>query len=93
MVHCVCNLIMSAGDRAMSVCHLVTTGCDMAIPFCDMVLTVQVERHLVDGQMKNLLVHRKGATRAFAPHHPLIPVDYQTTGQPVRVYRASVYFL
>jgi tRNA-splicing ligase RtcB len=30
-----------------------------------------------------LLVHRKGSTRAFPPHHPLIPVDYQLTGQPV----------
>jgi hypothetical protein len=25
-------------------------------------------------------VHRKGSTRAFPPHHPLIPVDYQFTG-------------
>ncbi len=32
-----------------------------------------------------LLVHRKGATRAFPPHHPLIPVDYQFTGQPVLI--------
>lgn len=32
-----------------------------------------------------MLVHRKGATRAFPPHHPLIPVDYQFTGQPVLV--------
>ncbi len=29
------------------------------------------------GSVKKLLVHRKGATRAFPPHHPLIPVDYQ----------------
>ena len=32
---------------------------------------------LIDGKLKTLLVHRKGATRAFPPHHPLIPVDYQ----------------
>jgi tRNA-splicing ligase RtcB (3'-phosphate/5'-hydroxy nucleic acid ligase) len=25
------------------------------------------------------------ATRAFPPHHPLIPVDYQFTGQPVLI--------
>lgn len=25
------------------------------------------------------------ATRAFPPHHPLIPVDYQLTGQPVLI--------
>lgn len=45
----------------------------------------QVEEHLVDGQLKTLLVHRKGSTRAFPPHHPLIPVDYQLTGQPVLI--------
>lgn len=27
----------------------------------------------------------QGATRAFPPHHPLIPVDYQLTGQPVLI--------
>ena len=26
-----------------------------------------------------------GSTRAFPPHHPLIPVDYQLTGQPVLI--------
>lgn len=37
----------------------------------------KVEEHVVDGKQKTLLVHRKGSTRAFPPHHPLIPVDYQ----------------
>lgn len=36
---------------------------------------------MVDGQPKTLLVHRKGSTRAFPPHHPLIPVDYQFIGK------------
>eukprot|EP00095_Tigriopus_kingsejongensis_P004346 maker-scaffold540_size141973-snap-gene-0.19 protein:Tk04346 transcript:maker-scaffold540_size141973-snap-gene-0.19-mRNA-1 annotation:"unknown" len=45
----------------------------------------KVEQHLVDGKPKSLLVHRKGSTRAFPPHHPLIPVDYQLTGQPVLI--------
>merc|ERR1719361_807102 len=45
----------------------------------------KIEEHMVDGQLMQLLVHRKGATRAFPPHHPLIPVDYQLTGQPVIV--------
>lgn len=43
------------------------------------------ETHMVDGAMRRLLVHRKGATRAFPPHHPLVPVDYQFCGQPVLV--------
>lgn len=45
----------------------------------------KIEEHMVNGKQKTLLVHRKGATRAFPPHHPLIPVDYQLTGQPVLV--------
>jgi len=45
----------------------------------------KVEQHMVDGQLKTLLVHRKGSTRAFPPHHPLIPVDYQFIGQPVLI--------
>lgn len=39
----------------------------------------QVEEHMVGGRPRKLLVHRKGATRAFPPHHPLIPVDYQVS--------------
>uniref|UniRef100_T1IMQ9 RNA-splicing ligase RtcB homolog n=1 Tax=Strigamia maritima TaxID=126957 RepID=T1IMQ9_STRMM len=45
----------------------------------------KIEQHVVDGREKTLLVHRKGSTRAFPPHHPLIPVDYQLTGQPVLI--------
>lgn len=39
----------------------------------------KVEEHVVDGRQRTLLVHRKGSTRAFPPHHPLIPVDYQVS--------------
>ncbi|WAR26264.1 RTCB-like protein, partial [Mya arenaria] len=45
----------------------------------------KVEEHYLDGKQQTLLVHRKGSTRAFPPHHPLIPVDYQLTGQPVLI--------
>ncbi|EDO48160.1 predicted protein [Nematostella vectensis] len=45
----------------------------------------KVEEHFLDGRQRQLLVHRKGSTRAFPPHHPLIPVDYQLTGQPVLI--------
>lgn len=41
----------------------------------------KIEQHLVDNKPKTLLVHRKGSTRAFPPHHPLIPVDYQVFNQ------------
>lgn len=45
----------------------------------------KIEEHVVNGARRKLLVHRKGATRAFPPHHPMIPVDYQFIGQPVLV--------
>jgi len=43
------------------------------------------EIHTVNGVQKRLLVHRKGATRAFPPGHPEIPAKYALIGQPVLV--------
>jgi tRNA-splicing ligase RtcB (3'-phosphate/5'-hydroxy nucleic acid ligase) len=45
----------------------------------------KVERHLVDGRERDVVVHRKGATRAFPPGHPLTPAAYRAVGQPVIV--------
>lgn len=45
--------------------------------------TAKLETHQVDGQQKKLLVHRKGATRAFGPDMEGIPGRYKKTGQPV----------
>jgi tRNA-splicing ligase RtcB len=41
------------------------------------------ERHEVDGQMRRVCVHRKGATRAFGPGHVEVPARYREVGQPV----------
>jgi tRNA-splicing ligase RtcB len=43
------------------------------------------ERHVVDGVERELVVHRKGATRAFGPGHPEVPAPYRALGQPVLV--------
>ncbi|MEM0345951.1 MAG: RtcB family protein [Thermofilaceae archaeon] len=45
----------------------------------------KVEEHVVDGVRYRVVVHRKGATRAFPPGHPDIPSDYQSIGQPVLI--------
>ncbi len=45
--------------------------------------TAKRERHEVEGRARELLVHRKGATRAFPPGHVELPPAYQATGQPV----------
>jgi tRNA-splicing ligase RtcB len=45
----------------------------------------KVEDHIVNGGKKKLVVHRKGATRAFPPGHPELPDIYRRLGQPVLI--------
>ncbi|MBD1892780.1 RtcB family protein [Coleofasciculus sp. FACHB-SPT9] len=45
--------------------------------------TAKLESHIVDGKKRSLLVHRKGATRAFAPGMADVPERYKNIGQPV----------
>ncbi|MCX8044905.1 MAG: RtcB family protein, partial [Desulfobacterota bacterium] len=45
----------------------------------------KIEDHILGGTRRTLCVHRKGATRAFPPHHPLVPEDYADIGQPVLI--------
>ena len=45
----------------------------------------KVEKHKVDGQDRKLVVHRKGATRAFPSNRDEIPSRYRDLGQPVLV--------
>jgi len=47
--------------------------------------TAKVETHEIEGRTKKLVVHRKGATRAFGPGHPELPDAYREVGQPVLV--------
>jgi tRNA-splicing ligase RtcB len=46
---------------------------------------VKRESYPIAGVMTELLVHRKGATRAFGPGRPEIPAPFRATGQPVLV--------
>jgi tRNA-splicing ligase RtcB len=45
----------------------------------------KVEDHVVDGKTRKVVVHRKGATRAFPPGHLDIPARYRSVGQPVLI--------
>ena len=45
----------------------------------------KVEEHKVNGKETKLIVHRKGATRAFPPGHPELPDIYRPLGQPVLI--------
>ena len=43
----------------------------------------KVERHRVNGEERELVIHRKGATRSFPPGHPELAERYRAIGQPV----------
>lgn len=43
----------------------------------------KLEKHKIKGKKRQVYVHRKGATRSFAPGRKEIPKDYRKTGQPV----------
>jgi tRNA-splicing ligase RtcB len=45
----------------------------------------KLEQHTIDGTVRRVLVHRKGATRAFPPEHPETPAPYRRVGQPVLI--------
>jgi len=47
--------------------------------------TCKVEEHRVDGRVRSLHVHRKGATRAFGPGHSELPAALRAAGQPVLI--------
>ena len=45
--------------------------------------TAKLEEYEVDGKRKKVLVHRKGATRAFGPGRSEVPQEFRSIGQPV----------
>lgn len=44
---------------------------------------IKKEKYEINGKETEVIVHRKGATRAFPPGNPEIPKKYQKVGQPV----------
>ncbi len=45
----------------------------------------KLETHVVDGQPREVCVHRKGATRSLPPGHSEVPERYRAVGQPVLI--------
>ncbi|ROL58916.1 RtcB family protein [Bacteroidetes/Chlorobi group bacterium ChocPot_Mid] len=45
----------------------------------------KIEEHTINGKNKNVMVHRKGATRAFPPNHKDLPKEFKSAGQPVLI--------
>lgn len=45
----------------------------------------KIETHPIDGQLRSVCVHRKGATRSLPPHHHELPAELAAVGQPVLI--------
>ncbi|MGD8367073.1 MAG: RtcB family protein [Desulfobacterales bacterium] len=58
-------------------------GMEMVYDVCHNI--AKKERHRVDGSPRWLCVHRKGATRAFAPGHEAVCEEYRKVGQPILI--------
>jgi tRNA-splicing ligase RtcB len=70
--------------------HLTRAAVADILPAADLSLlydvshnTCKLETHEIDGQPRELYVHRKGATRAWGPGHPGLPEALHPVGQPV----------
>ena len=58
-------------------------GLDVVYDVCHNI--AKFESFEVRGRMRRLLVHRKGATRAYPAGHPQTPAAYRDVGQPVLI--------
>lgn len=72
--------------------HLVRAAFARVLPRAELSLlydvshnTCKMESHAIDGKLKKLFIHRKGATRAFGPGHPHVPEAFREVGQPVLI--------
>jgi tRNA-splicing ligase RtcB len=58
-------------------------GMDQVYDVCHNV--AKFEQHTIEGKVKQVCIHRKGATRSFGPGRNEIPEIYRAVGQPVLI--------
>jgi len=71
------------GEVFMKVLNLSRRALGLALIYDVAHNIAKLETHDIGGKKEKLLVHRKGATRAFGPGHPELPEGYRALGQPV----------
>lgn len=84
-----CGINCALANRQI-IAHLTRKVFESVIPKADLSTLFDVshntckrEKHLINHEEKEIYIHRKGATRAFGPHHPALPERYKSIGQPV----------
>lgn len=88
---CMCAAVNFAFANRQMIAHWVrqvfakvmgsSIGMDQVYDVCHNV--AKFERHVIDGDTKEVCIHRKGATRSFGPGRKEIPEVYRRVGQPV----------
>lgn len=59
------------------------TGIEVVYDVCHNI--AKFEEFPIEGRVRRVCVHRKGATRAYPPGHPQTPPAYRDVGQPVLI--------
>lgn len=67
------------------VLHRRADDLDMGIVYDVCHNIAKLEEHEIDGEKRNVYVHRKGATRSFGPGRREVPLRYRDVGQPVLI--------
>jgi tRNA-splicing ligase RtcB (3'-phosphate/5'-hydroxy nucleic acid ligase) len=75
------QLLTEAARKAFAA----TTGSALDLVYDISHNLAKIETHNLGGRLKQLCVHRKGATRALPPGHPNLPPGLVTAGQPVLI--------
>lgn len=78
-------LMHIAADSFMSALGISPRDLSMRLVYDVCHNIAKIEPHTVEGGKQNVCVHRKGATRAFAPGHPALGEAYRATGQPILI--------
>ena len=76
------HLALKAMERVLGM-DRTKMGASLVYDVCHNI--AKFEKHIVDGAVATVCVHRKGATRAFPPGHPDTPAPYRSVGQPVLI--------
>jgi tRNA-splicing ligase RtcB (3'-phosphate/5'-hydroxy nucleic acid ligase) len=79
---CITHWVREAFSRVMEIGD-VKAGLELVYDVTHNI--AKIEEHDVDGKKQELCVHRKGATRAFPPGHPEVPLQYTGIGQPILI--------
>ena len=73
------------GHLAREVFRRFWPGIELPLMFDVSHNTCKLEKHELAGRVREVYVHRKGATRSLGPGHPSIPKPYRNAGQPVLI--------